>query len=277
MVKIEAIVLAGNSQGRDSKKERQKKTLWKFRGHYLAEYPIHALRSANSIGKITVVGHPELAEAIQCPVVEPGEKFIGSVRNGLESAQPSGRVLWVFGDAVMVSAEAIDDFVQRADTDADLTIPLIRKEYLVDFHTLSKHYFGLKVNYHFVECRQGSMGITSPALLQNPGLSDIERAIQKSYEVRMLKYVWPIPKMAWHFGRKLGWHRSAKLLLNLKRKRLDLETAREAVSDFLGLRLGVTDSHYPHLWVDIDYKSDLRRLEVILHRNHQYTLSLPEK
>jgi hypothetical protein len=107
------------------------KALIMLGGETLLKRTIDALRVCDRIGSVIVVGPPEaLAEADRCgadAVVPEGSSGPDNIFRGLDVAR-GDRALIGATDMPFLSAQVINGFLDMCPPDADLAVPIIRRE-----------------------------------------------------------------------------------------------------------------------------------------------------
>ena len=100
-------------------------------GRPMVEWVVRALRAAEGLGRVVVVGHPDLAtpglRELAVELVPEAGGITENLRAGLEPLRGSERVLLVSGDLPLLTAAAVEDFLHQAP-DADVVFPYVARE-----------------------------------------------------------------------------------------------------------------------------------------------------
>jgi molybdopterin-guanine dinucleotide biosynthesis protein A len=134
MTPVDAIVLAG---GRITGEYAVRagtsiKALAPVAGRPALAYVIEALRGALGVERVCVVGPEALRKAVpeDCAWLPETETALGNLLRGCEHLNPpaEARVLVCGSDVPVIHAEAVQDFLTRSPEEADLCMPVVRRE-----------------------------------------------------------------------------------------------------------------------------------------------------
>jgi len=252
-MKVEAVVLAGarNDGKLKGVSECEYEALIKVGDRPMVEYVTDALRRAESVERTVVVGPPELAATYDgvdgIEWVEFGSSMVENIQIGIERLKPKGHVLIVTSDIPLITAEAIDDFVNRCGrTKADIYYPIVRRE------TNESAFPGTKRTY--VRLKDGVFTGGNLALLEPAIVPACRDMIEQAVAMR---------KKPLKLSRMLGLRFIVKLIFN----QLSLAEIEDRVQRVLGFRGVGVESPYPEVGIDVDKPEDLALIERALARS----------
>lgn len=244
---LDAVVLAGsvnriplfpgNSPGR--------KALVPIAGRPMIAYVLDALNQAQTVGRILVVGAPEVLEyATRWRYVDgllEGTSLLDNAWRGLEAAS-SDRVLFCNPDQPLLRAEMVDHFVEHGlQENADLVTSWARVENLGPYAE-GEHKFA---RFGDGEFAHGNLFL---ARREFPHADRVKRRLDAIYAARKNAY-----KFAWALGPSLF----GRFLVALLCRRLpSLRKTLEMTGQDFGVTLGCVESPYPEIVLDIDEPED---------------------
>ncbi len=213
----------------------------------MLQWVVDALRASPSIGKILAVGDVS-AEGLD-EVLEPGDSLINNVQRGITALGSREPVLIVSSDIPLLTSEAVEDFLQRAEsTKADMAYPILPRSHC------EKRYPGLKRTYLKTAdgiFTGGNIMLVHPRFVENNW-----ETIQKAYAAR--KHITKLARMIGLgvlvrviVGQALPWLLTVSML-------------ERAASRMLGARVAAVVSAYPEIGEDVDKPSDLAAVRSIL-------------
>lgn len=220
-------------------------------GRAMVDYVLAALRQSASIGRIMLVGPPQLRELISIPEVElvdAGASMIENIRIGIEKLQTKGKVLLVTSDIPLITAAAIDDFLQLCATEeADIYYPVVTRE------VNEQKYPGVHRTY--VHVTEGVFTGGNLVLLEPAVVYQGHKMLAQAIDMR---------KKPWQLARLMG----PSFLCKLMSKKLSIREIEQQTSVLLGYRGRAVFSSYPEVGIDVDKPSDLdlARAELIRRR-----------
>jgi GTP:adenosylcobinamide-phosphate guanylyltransferase len=251
MRKFDALVLAGGMNN---------ELLWQTSGvreealipigdRAMVEYVVAALRGSRQIGRIALVG--PVAPLLRIFEGErdllfapPGETAIESTANGLAVLQASKWLLVVTADIPLLTAEAVEDFLQRCLVrEADFFYAIVSRG------ANEAKFPGIKRTY--VHLREGTFTGGNVFLVRPELALD---CLKRGVDIVRLR------KKPVRLARLIGWNFIVKLLL----KRLTLVEAEQCFSQLLGLKGLAIPSPYPGIGIDVDKISDLELVRQVL-------------
>src|SRR5690606_19557778 len=138
-VKVDAVVLAGapNQGALKEASDAPLEALIELGGKPMIAYVLQALRECGRIGRIAVVGPQGLASAVQAAAVDGGPPvelagdgggLVTNIQRGLDYLNSQGPVLIVTSDIPLLTAEALNDFLDRCqEGQADVFYPIVAR------------------------------------------------------------------------------------------------------------------------------------------------------
>lgn len=245
---VDAVVLAGsinriplypgNRPGR--------KALVELGGQPLIAYVLDALVAARGIGRIVVVGAPEVLEyAERWPCVEgvrEGGSLVQNAWLGLQNARTE-RALFCNPDQPLLRTEMVDDFLVRsADRDADLVTSWVREASIGRYEAESDHKF-----FPFGDGRYAHGNL----ILARRALPDARRLRQRFDAIYRARK--SLVKFAWALGPRLFLR---FLATRLRGRMPTLDEALEIAGTEFGLKLAGVICPQPEIVLDIDEPED---------------------
>lgn len=237
----DAIVLAGGENSRlQGCADTPYEALVEIAGQPMVMFVVQALAQSPHVEHIFVVGPAALAHRRfpgNTRVVPGGTTIVDTIRRGMQALGHERRVLVATADIPLLTAAAIDDFINRCqEKQADLYYPIVRKE------ANERQYPGTKRTY--VKFREGTF-TGGNLFLVNPAI--VPRCLPQAE--RLIAY----RKKPWQLARILGWGFVCRFVLGC----LDLPSVEKRVEEILGIRGAVVQSPYPEVGIDVDKPSDL--------------------
>jgi len=264
MSKVDAVILAGapagglapTAEGGRGSCRAMSRAMIPIAGKSMLAWVVEALRGAASVGRIAVVGNitdgpgsPEPGPSGVDLVVEPGGNLMENIKRGIEALEPEGPVLIVCSDVPLLTAEAVDDFVERAaKLDVDLAYPIIPRAHC------EARYPGIKRTYlktgDGVFTGGNIMLVRAEFVFRNWG------TVSNAYAAR---------KQVFKLARMIGMGVLARVLAaRVFPGVLRLAMIERAAGKMLGARVAAVVSAYPEIGEDVDKPSDLEAVERLL-------------
>jgi len=135
-LEIDGLLLAGGRVGPEmaARTGTPVRALFPWRGRPFIDWAVQALAGCGLVGRIAVVGPPELrsTEAAAHTLVSERDSIHANLRAGLEALAPAGRVLVAATDNPVLSAAAVADFLRRSPEDAGVAYPVLRHQTFVE-------------------------------------------------------------------------------------------------------------------------------------------------
>lgn len=250
---IDAVILGGGTlKGLDeaaiaARAGQTSKALLPINGREMIEYIIEALRAAPSIGRIVVVAP---AEAVTESWTAKVEAVIPSgdtiIENGVAALNylkdsPEGltdRVIFMTCDTPLITAEAIEDFINRcSDPDGEIFYPIISREVIeAKYPETKRTYATLKDGVY----TGGNLAVVSPrAVLANLEL------LQKVFDLRK-----SVPKLMAFLG--------PRFIFKLGMKTLSVPDIEKRATEMVRARTVAVVTPFPEIGIDVDKPSDLQ-------------------
>ena len=130
-MKCDAVILAGGvaSAEMSALTGTPLRALFPFHGKPFVQWVFEALRDCPEVGRIAVIGPPELSD---CPglaaadfILPERESLTANLFAGVEALAPQQRVLITASDNPLLSTAAFQDFLSRVPPDAGLAYPYL--------------------------------------------------------------------------------------------------------------------------------------------------------
>lgn len=244
---VDAVVLAGsvNRIALYPGNRPGRKALVEIAGRPLIAYVLDALTASRRVGKIFVVGAPEVLEyASRWPRVQgvpEGHQLVRNAWRGLRAAE-SPWVLFCNPDQPLLTTEMVDDFLQRAaSVDGDLLSSWVRYEDLGRY-TEGDHKFA---NFGDGRFAHGNLFLVRRDL---PEIKRVRDRLDRLYRARKNNL-----RFAWTFGPVLFLR---FLLARLSGKLPALAETLEIAGQAFGLRVAPVLCPHPEIVLDIDEPED---------------------
>jgi GTP:adenosylcobinamide-phosphate guanylyltransferase len=249
---IDAIVLAGGTI-RDEEFRKavgvDRRPLIEVLGKPMVQWVVEVLRASRCIGRVVVLGPPDLLEAsvlaMVDAVVEEGADEVDNLYRGIEALPGAVRIVMVASDLALLTPEALDDLLENAPADADVVVPVC------EAGSIGREFADHE--WVFVKTRDGSFTGASCFLLRPEALLARRAWIERVFAARRSK---------WQLIRMWGIGFSLRALL----RRVTLAEAEAHIGKVVGVRGRVYVSRFPELTVDVDRLSDVALVEQHLRR-----------
>ncbi len=246
-MRVDALVLACGSS-KHLKSEVTAKALIEINSRPMVEYVIDSLKASKSVSKIAVVAPPishssSWLDKVDLLITSEGT-LTENMKIGLSTLNSLHPVLIVSSDIPLITAEAIDDFINQCKKkDVDIFYPIISKKSVESlFPEVSRTYVFLREGIY----TGGNVGlVNSQAILNNM------ETIQRAYKMRKS----PVKLL-----RILG----LRFILKFIFRRLAISELEEAVSQLLNSKSKAVVTDYPQIGVDVDKISDLNLVWKVL-------------
>jgi GTP:adenosylcobinamide-phosphate guanylyltransferase len=230
----DALVLAGGKPDPALAQGVPNKAFLPLLGRPMVEFVLAALREASTIRRIALVGPLPLpstvARYVHLPVGECGT-LLDNVAAGLAALGGGGPVLAVGADIPLLTAHAVDAFVEAAASlDAEVVYGVVRREDVQKFSRARKT---------FVRLREGSFAGGSLILLDPGGFTRARGRIEQAIRAR---------KRPWGLARLFGLPTMVGFLTGTLRI-ADLESRAAALT---GVRARALISAAPEIGIDVD-------------------------
>lgn len=232
----------GNQPGR--------KALVTMHGRPMISYVLDALQQSRCVGRILVVGAPEVREfAARWPRVEgvpDGHSLVRNAHRGLVAARTE-RVLFCHPDQPLLEGRMIDDFVERAlPVDADVVTSWVKYDALGRYTEEEHKFFGFG---------DGKYAHGNLLLFKRdfPNRDKLRGRLEQMYRGRknLLKFAWALgPTLFLKFAKYA-----------IRRKMPTLAEALAACGEEFEVKLASVLCPYPEIVMDVDEPEDYATLE----------------
>lgn len=246
----DALVLAaGETHGRLAQATGTRfRALINVGGVSIVERVVAALREARMTQRIVVIAPPEVRERVPAGVAEltvpSGDNLLGNVLRGLDALDGVGTVLFAHADAPLITADSIDDFLQRAEPlRPDLAYAIVPRE------DVERRF--PRGHRTYARLRDGTFTGTNIVLVDGGFIRRHEKLIREFYEHR---------KNPLRLAGMLG----AGFVLRLLAGRLTIADLERRVGQVIGGEARGIISHYPELAFDVDKVGDLESIRELL-------------
>lgn len=247
---LDVLVLAGASNcGKLAEcSESSYEAFIEINGRPMLEYVLSALRSSQHIERICVVGPKQEIEVrfdvSDVDVLQMGDSLIENLTIGFKALEGSKSVLVCTSDIPLLTAEAIDDFIEKCQSDdVDVFYSIVSKD------DVDKAYPGVKRTY--VQVKEGMFTGGNIAILSPSVIYTYENMIKRVIELR---------KNPLGLARLLGFGCIVKFLT----KSLSITDIEKRVEKMLLLRGKAVSSTYPGIGIDVDKPEDLDLMRSVI-------------
>lgn len=239
-----AVILAGaaNTGALRDVSSAANEALIEISGKPMVQYVIDALRQSEQIGRVLLVGPPDLLrERVQgrnLEFIPSRDRIVDNVNAALDQLPAHEKVLIATCDIPLINGSVVDGFINLcAQRDADLYYPVVERSINESrFPHVQRTYVKLREGMY----TGGNMFIVNPAI----------RQIITEKMNMFIKYRKNPVKMAGLIGWTFVWR--------LLTRRLTLSQLEARASSFFGIRGAVIICPYPEIGVDVDKPSDLQ-------------------
>jgi CTP:molybdopterin cytidylyltransferase MocA len=247
---VPAVVLAGGHISHDlgSMAGASYRAVIPLAGRPMVEYVLQALREAECISQVVLVGPDEVQAAADAALFDDaapsGSGLAESLFNGIQRLDQEGEVLAVTGDIPLLTPLATCDFVDRAlASGADVSYCIIPKE------DCEARFPGARRTYAHV--REGRFTGGNFTLLRADIAAAKEDLIRRLYLSR---------KSVFQLANILG----PSFVIRLAFGMLGIEDVERRAAQILGARVKAVISHHPEIGFDVDKPSDLEAVRSIM-------------
>jgi GTP:adenosylcobinamide-phosphate guanylyltransferase len=253
VIPVDAVVLAGGPL--DALAQQQagapNKAFVEIAGVTLVGRVLAALRRSRAIGRIVVVAPPaarERGDLAAADELRPdGIRITESLRNGLAGFPPDRTVLVLASDLPVLTADAVDDFVERAERlDVDVIYGCVEKR-------AHQGRFA-RVPHTWARLRDGTFCGGGIFALKPRVLPRLEQFIEQLGAAR---------KHPFKLASLFGWDVLARFALG----RLTIAQAERRATGILGAPVRALVSSYPETAVNVDRVSDIALAEELVRES----------
>lgn len=246
---VDAVVLAGRpNQGAFREvSDVPYEALLDVGGRPMVSYVLAALAAAREVGRVAVVGPPQLGELVRehpFLLVPMGETVFDNVQAGLAALEPAGKVLIATSDIPLISGPMVDRFLKQcAARPARLHYPVVRRELAEAKYPLVRRTYVTLADGTFTG---GNLFLAEPAA--------VAAVLEQG------RRVFAYRKRPWKLLGLLGW----TFMLRYLTHRLTLAQVEARASELLGFPGAAVISPDPEVGVDVDWPQDLQLVRAAL-------------
>lgn len=214
-------------------------------GRTMLDFVLDALRRANGVGAIYVVG--DIPPTVGTIAVAPGDSMLSNILRGIDAAKPpvGQPVLVVTSDIPFITSAAVDDFLVRAaKSPADFCYPIIPME------AYDREFAGMKRTT--LKLSEGRFTGGNMVLISPDRLAANRELVMRAYAAR---------KDVLALGRMLGWSLLVRIVLSqiaflnlLTIPQLETGIARLMGS---GANARAVITEFPSIGTDVDKPDDV--------------------
>lgn len=249
MSKVNAIILAGAFVDPEmgSVEENISRAMIKIGDKTMMQWVVDALRGAPSVGRIVAVGDVS-ADGLD-GVIEPGSNLVENMKRGIDSIDSKDPLLIVSSDIPLLTQEAVEDFINRAEPlNADMVYPIIKKENCEKRHPEFKR--------TYLKTREGTFTGGNVMLLKPEFITRNWDTIAEAYEARKHKS---------QLARMIGIGMLIRMVIGQALPFiLSVSALERAASRMLNAKVRAVVSDYSEIGEDIDKPSDVVAVRKIL-------------
>lgn len=237
---LNTIILAG-SQSDESWSGFKNKCLIEINKKTLIEYVIDALKNADDIGKIVVVGpKDDMADVIGGKVddiIDSKGSIVENLMKGINYFDSDEHLLVCTADIPLITADTINDFVTRCkESKGDFCYPVVEKSLNVKLYP--------EMERTYVKVKEGTFTGGNITYIKSSVIQSSLPLIEKLVDYR---------KSPFKMARVFGFWFFIKLLLG----RLSIEDAEKKVFNILNIKAKCIISEHPEIANDVDKLSDV--------------------
>lgn len=245
---INCIILAGSE---DNQLEYIKsKAFIKLQNKPMITYVIDALKTANCIDKIAVVGDKAQLNSLDGQVddiIDQKGSMLENIKAGVNHFQEDSMLLISTCDIPLLTAEAVEDFVKRAlETKADICYPIINRTTCELAYPESKRTYATLREGQFTG---GNLFILNPAVL--------DKCLYMAEQ--MITYRKSPAKMSKVLG--------LPFLIKLATGKLTIEEIENRASRLLNVRAKAIISDYAEIGNDVDKPEHTQIIEKYMQKD----------
>lgn len=234
------IILAG-IQTIKSWDDGRNKAMYPINGKMMVEYVLDAVRAAEGVGRIVVIGPGQELERSLHGMVDAVIDFNGSImdniREGVKYLGTERNIMICSSDIPLITTAAINDFISRSEKlGADLCYPIVEKKVNDSRYPEMKRTYVKTKDGTFTG---GNIFYVNPAMLEK-GFEFVDKFLK-------------VRKKPLKMAGTLGFRFVLGLLLGT----LSIEKIEKRFYELLGIRGKAVISEYPEVGHDVDKPSDV--------------------
>lgn len=243
------VLAAGDAHGRLAELGGTRfRALIEVGGRPMVERVLTALRGARKAERIAVVAPPEVqgkfSSALADLVVPPGDTLLDNLSLGLEALGDSKMVMFAHADAPLVTAEAFDDFLERAEPmGADLAYAIVARA------DVERRF--PRGHRTYARVREGVFTGSNVVLVRGDFIARHRELIRQFYQHR---------KNPLRLVGMLG----PAFMLRLVTGRLGIAHIEQRLGQIFGGAARAVISRYPELAFDVDKAEDLEIIRQVV-------------
>jgi len=238
---LNAIVLAGGKEDLEGNVHGYK-SLLSLKGRPMIDYVIEALRNANDINEIAVVGPVDelsayIADKVDYIICEGGS-MLDNVINGLKPFVSDGHVIIMSSDIPFITSDAIEHFVEQSElSGADFCYPIIERSVNeTKFYDFKRTYIKLKDGTF----TGGNAVYIAPSIISDH-MELIEELIEaRKQPLKMIEIV------------------GGALAIDLATGRATVEAIEKRIAQVFGIKAKAIISPYAEISQDVDKDDDIK-------------------
>ncbi|HUV04295.1 MAG TPA: NTP transferase domain-containing protein [Armatimonadota bacterium] len=242
MARVDAVVIAGGTISNPELRSAAGvdcKSLIPLNGKPMVQWVVEALKSAQTISSVVLIGPPALAGMqfgrLADQVLAEETHEVDNLMKAADVLTAAERILMVSSDMPLLTAEAVDEFILNAP-DADVVYPAVPKEdILAQFPDRQ---------WVFVKAREGEFTGSSAVMFRPEAFRNHQDTLRKVFDSRR-----SVPELVKMWG--VGF--ALKFALG----QLSISDAERHISEVLSINGRAYISRYPELAFDVDKASDI--------------------
>ena len=243
MSTVDAVVLAGSSKSGPE----GNRAMHILAGKPMAQWVVDALRSSESVRRIAIVGDVQVDGA---DIVLPsGPSMVDNIRVGVEALGDGERICSVCADIPFLTADAIDDFVDRGrKSGGELVYPIISRE------SCEAQFPGMRRTY--LKTAEGTFTGGNVTLISGDLVRNNWELISQSYAAR--KHILRLAGL-------IGWGVLVRVIVGqVLPSSLKLASLEQAAGRVLGARAVALQTDFAGIGADVDKPDDFEAAELLL-------------
>ncbi|SCG81773.1 hypothetical protein DW1_0152 [Proteiniborus sp. DW1] len=248
---INCIILAGSEKG--NLEYISNKAFIKLHDKPMITYVIDALKAANCIDKIALVGDKAQLSRIDSQIdilIDQNGSMLDNIKAGVSHFREDSMLLISTCDIPLLTSEAVEDFVKKAlETEADACYPIINRITCELAYPESKRTYATLREGQFTG---GNLFMLNPAVL--------DRCIYIAEQ--MISYRKSPAKMSKVLG--------LPFLIKLAIGKLTIDEIENRASRLLNIRAKAIISDYAEIGNDIDKPEHIKLIEKYMQKNTEH-------
>ncbi|MDR7486627.1 MAG: nucleotidyltransferase family protein [Armatimonadota bacterium] len=230
----DAVVLAGGGPEPGLAPGLPNKAFLEIAGRPLVLRVVEALRGCPAVGRVVVAGPPESLRPLLDPsiqIVPERDAMMDNLAAAVASLPGAAQVLVVASDLPLLSAEAIEGFLERCEGGADVYYPIVPQS------SIESRYPGARKTY--VRVADGTFAGGSVLLLSADILGRVRPFVEQIVAAR---------KRPWLLAQLFGW----SIVMKFASGRLSIAEMEARALQVAGIRGRAVIVEDPALALDVD-------------------------